>query len=104
MADAYQEVLASKREGLRRREEAGMGMSEFKATKYPYKEVEARIPELIAVQCRCGHVIKQLRDRFQPGLHVVICLACSNTSSEIELLSGERVAVTAESHRDGADG
>jgi hypothetical protein len=80
-----------------------MGTSEYAATKHPYTEVETR-PELIAVQCRCGQVIKNMRDRFQPGLHVVICLACSNVSSEIELLSGEKVAVSAESHRDGADG
>jgi hypothetical protein len=86
---------------MRRRAE--MGTNEIQATKHPYNEVEAR-EELIALQCRCGHVIKKRRDTFQPGLHVVICLACSNCSTEIEMMSGEHVEVTAESHRDGADG
>lgn len=101
MPSPDQEIAASKAEAMRRRAE--MGTSEYQATKHPYTEVETR-PELIAVQCHCGQVIKNRRDSFRTGLHVIICLACSNVSSEIELLSGETVAVTPESHRDGADG
>ena len=78
-----------------------MGTSEYQSSKRPYEEVETR-PELIALKCHCGQVIKRVRDQFQPGLHVVICLACGNVSTEIQLRDGATVAVSSESHRDGA--
>lgn len=101
MGSPNEDIQASKAEAMTRR--AAMGTSEYAATKHPYTEVETR-PELIAVQCHCGQVIKKRRDTFQSGLHVIICLACSNVSSEVQLLDGKTVAVTAESHQDGADG
>jgi len=69
-----------------------------------FLEVETQDPSLAAFQCQCGQVIKKRKDAFVPGLHVLICLACGDRSSEIQLMSGEVKAVTAESHRDGADG
>ena len=68
-----------------------------------FVEVEAQDPSYVSVRCDgCGQVIKKRRDAFMPGLHQIICLACGNRDSEITLLSGERKALTAESHRDGA--
>jgi len=80
-----------------------MGTAENQATKKAYAEIEGEKPETIYMKCCCGQVIRKRRDAFLPGLHVVICLACSNCSSEVELLSGETVKVTADAHRGGGD-
>ena len=63
-----------------------------------YTEVEGPSDQ-IRLRCECGQIIKKRRDSFLPGAHVAICLACGNTSSEIELISGETVEITAASHR-----
>lgn len=102
MTSPDQEVLDAKREAQAKRK-ANMGTSEYQSTTHGYEEVETR-PELIALQCHCGQVIKHRRDSFLPGMHVTTCLACGNISTEVKLIDGETVAVTAESHRDGADG
>jgi hypothetical protein len=79
-----------------------MGTAENQATKMRFEEIEGGPPEQMRLKCHCGNVIKKRRDAFLPGAHVVICLACSNTSSEVTLLSGETRAVTAASHRSPA--
>lgn len=103
MPDPNEEVRASKAEAMQRRAAGDVGTNEYQSTKHSYTEVQTR-PELIALRCHCGQIIKKRRDSFLPGMHVAICLACGNISSEIVLLDGATVAVTAESHRDGAGG
>lgn len=56
-----------------------------------YVEVEGKDSERIYLKCQCGQIIKKRRDSFIPGLHVAICLACHNISTEVELLGGEHV-------------
>jgi hypothetical protein len=61
------------------------------APKRAYEEVEGDDAARIYLRCHCGQVIKKRRDSYVPGLHVVICLACNNCSTEAHLLSGEHV-------------
>lgn len=65
-----------------------------------FMEVEGTDASMIYMRCECGHVIKKRHDSFLPGAHVIVCLACNEASSEVEMLSGETRMVTAASHRD----
>ena len=67
-----------------------------------YEEVEGADPKLMYLHCHCGQIIKKRRDSFVPGLHVVICLACNNCSTELTRLDGEHVVKTAADHRPAA--
>lgn len=79
-----------------------MGTAENQATKVAYTEVESDHTDEIRLKCHCGHVIKKRRDAFAPGLHTVICLACSNVSCEVVLATGEHVETTDADHASAA--
>jgi hypothetical protein len=64
-----------------------------------YAEVEGNEDGYVRLKCQCGQVVKKRRDAFVPGLHVVICLACGNNSTEVTMLDGEHRSVSAEDHR-----
>lgn len=78
-----------------------MGTAENQATKMAYKEVESNSPSSMRLRCHCGQIIKKRKDSFTPGLHVTICLACSNVSPDVVLLSGEMREPTNADHRGG---
>lgn len=69
------------------------------APRRSYQEVEGTDSDRIYLRCQCGQIIKKRRDSFLPGLHIVICLACNNCSTELVQLDGEHVVQTAADHR-----
>ena len=64
-----------------------------------YQEVEGTDELRFYFLCHCGQRIKRRRDAFMPGLHVLICLACHNISTDIKMLSGEEVGQRPTDHK-----
>lgn len=65
-----------------------------------FTQMESEDSAVFKMRCNdCNQQIKRRSDSFVPGLHATICLACGQTSSAIDLLDGNKVMVTAESHR-----
>jgi predicted RNA-binding Zn-ribbon protein involved in translation (DUF1610 family) len=55
-----------------------------------YQEVETENEKLMALTCPdCQNVIKQRKDTFLPGAHMVICVLCGFTSADVNLVNGE---------------
>jgi hypothetical protein len=59
------------------------------APRKPYQEVEGDDESKIYLVCHCGQRIKKRRDSFIRNLHVVICLACNNCSTEVKPIPAE---------------